>query len=361
MCVNVYAYKKIDSRGKLRINTIDVFCALGTGEKLVSNVTIKDVARKANVSIASASRALNGQGRIAAETKERILKIASDLSYSPHIGARSLITKKTEVIGILLPGLHGEFFSEMIRGIDEASLAHNYQLLLSSYNADANNTARAIAAMRGRVDGIIIMVPYNYDPAEFADINIPYVIVGAKSDKPQKNIIGMENFQGAQLAVNHLYERGARKIAFLSGPAHNLEAQQRQKGYESAINEFGISPIIFNGDFTENSGKNLAKKIIELQATDDKIDGIFCANDMMAIGLIQELRDKIKIPQELKIVGFDDVPIARYMYPELSTIHVKISQIGKVAFDMIVAQINNEEFQEISQTYAPELIVRQSS
>lgn len=329
---------------------------------MVANVTIKDVARKANVSVASASRALNGQGRIAAETKNRILRIAQELNYVPHIGARSLITKKTEIIGILLPGLHGEFFSEMIRGIDEASWQYNFQLLLSSYNADANNTARAIAAMRGRVDGIIIMVPYDYDPEEFAGINIPHVLIGAKHDKEAENIVGIENFNGAMLAVDHLFERGARNIALLSGPSQNLDAEQRYQGYLKSVKNHGLKPSIIKGDFTESSGKNAALEIIETNKSGQKIDGIFCANDMMAVGLIKELqKQNIRIPQDIKIVGFDDIPISKYLNPELSTIHVKIAKLGQVAFEMIVAQINNAEFKENSQSYAPELIVRQSS
>lgn len=329
---------------------------------MVANVTIKDVARKANVSVASASRALNGQGRIAAETKNRILRIAQELNYVPHIGARSLITKKTEIIGILLPGLHGEFFSEMIRGIDEASWQYNFQLLLSSYNADANNTARAIAAMRGRVDGIIIMVPYDYDPEEFAGINIPHVLIGAKHDKEAENIVGIENFNGAMLAVDHLFERGARNIALLSGPSQNLDAEQRYQGYLKSVKDHGLKPSIIKGDFTESSGKNAALEIIETNKSGQKIDGIFCANDMMAVGLIKELqKQNIRIPQDIKIVGFDDIPISKYLNPELSTIHVKIAKLGQVAFEMIVAQINNAEFKENSQSYAPELIVRQSS
>lgn len=329
---------------------------------MVANVTIKDVARKANVSVASASRALNGQGRIAAETKNRILRIAQELNYVPHIGARSLITKKTEIIGILLPGLHGEFFSEMIRGIDEASWQYNFQLLLSSYNADANNTARAIAAMRGRVDGIIIMVPYDYDPEEFAGSNIPHVLIGAKHDKEAENIVGIENFNGAMLAVDHLFERGARNIALLSGPSQNLDAEQRYQGYLKSVKNHGLKPSIIKGDFTESSGKNAALEIIETNKSGQKIDGIFCANDMMAVGLIKELqKQNIRIPQDIKIVGFDDIPISKYLNPELSTIHVKIAKLGQVAFEMIVAQINNAEFKENSQSYAPELIVRQSS
>ncbi len=329
---------------------------------MVANATIKDVARKANVSVASASRALNGQGRIAAETKERILRIAQELNYVPHIGARSLITKKTEVIGILLPGLHGDFFSEMIRGIDEASWQYNYQLLLSSYNADANNTARAIAAMRGRVDGIIIMVPYDYDPEEFAEIKIPHVLIGAKPDKEANNIVGIENFKGAQLAIDHLFQRGARNIALLSGPSQNLDAEQRYQGYLHAINKLGLSPIIFKGDFTESSGKKAAVEIIRSNDSQNKIDGIFCANDMMAIGLIKELQaNNFNIPDDLKVVGFDDIPISKYINPELSTIHVKIAQLGQIAFRMIVSQINNSEFTEDSNSYAPELVIRQSS
>ena len=329
-----------------------------------NNITIKDVAKSAKVSIASASRAINGVGRIAPSTKERILQVAKELNYVPHIGARSLITRKTEVIGVLLPDLYGEFFSELIRGIDEAARKFHYQILLSSYHNNDEDTGRAIAAMRGRVDGLLLMAPYsNLDAKWLSAITTPMVMINSKTTDPKQTNIMLDNISGAKIAINHLIKQGAKNIAHLSGLQDNLDVISRKQGYLEAISSHKILPSIFEGDFTEQSGYEAADIIIKYnQSNDNKIDAVFSANDMMAIGMICRFNEhKIKMPNDIKIIGFDDIPISKYISPSLSTIKVDMSNLGHQAFELLTKILNSDNVDNKNFCAVPELVKRETT
>jgi LacI family transcriptional regulator len=309
----------------------------------LEKATIKDVAKAANVSIASASRALNGVGRISPITKDKILKAARDLNYVPHFGARSLIRKKTDIFGVLLPDLYGEFFSELVRGVDTAARTSGYQILLSSYHNDANETKGAIAAMRGRVDGIIVMTPYEFGEITYSDvIGAPIVQIASLNNHGGTPIIAIDNFQGAKIATEHLLKQGYKNIAHLSGPKVNMEAEERMNGYHDAIKSAGLEPKIYNGDFREESGfENAAQIADDIKA--GIVDAVFAANDMMAVGLIIGLKEKnINVPNDIGIIGFDDVPIGRYITPSLSSLGIDMSQLGKKAVEILNILVNGK-------------------
>lgn len=327
------------------------------------NPTIKDVAKAANVSIASASRALNGISRIAPETKERILAAATALNYVPHIGARSLITRKTQTIGVLLPDLYGEFFSEIIRGIDEASRQCGYQILLSSYHNNEMETARAIATMRGRVDGMLVMAPYSQiSEAGFEALHAPIVMLN-QIDNSQNACVSVDSYQGALDATLYLAAQGFKNIAHLSGPNSNLDAAERRRGYMDATARLAQLPIIFQGDFTEECGHRKAELIAPRLGRQnvESIDAIFVANDMMAIGLSAALQNLgKKVPDDIAIIGFDDIPISKYVSPTLSTMQVNMAELGKTALEILVANINGQKIKRPTR-FVPQLIARQSS
>ena len=326
------------------------------------NPTIKDVARAASVSIASASRALNGVNRIAPETKERVLEAARLLQYVPHEGARSLITRKTQTIGVLLPDLYGEFFSEIIRGIDEASRQSGYQILLSSYHNSEAETAKAISTMRGRVDGMLVMAPYSQISAKgFEALHAPLVMLNEMRNEDIASV-AVDSYQGGVDASSHLVALGYKNIAHLSGPNSNLDAAARKQGYMDAMEKSGQLPIIFKGDFTEECGQKIAHAIVEKNQKDPstKIDAVFAANDMMAIGLCSVFNGLgIAIPREIAIIGFDDIPISKYVSPTLSTMRVNMAEIGSNAFEILIAKIGGKKNIQ-SKSFVPELVVRES-
>ncbi|WP_109126266.1 LacI family DNA-binding transcriptional regulator [Dyella sp. C11] len=295
--------------------------------------TIKDVAREAKVSIASVSRVLNGLGGVTAETQAAVRKAAARLHYVPDSAARSLITGRTHTIGAVLPDLYGEFFSELIRGIDLAARAKGLHLLVSSSHDGVEDAAAAVRTMRGRVDGMIILS--EFVDGDFLDHNLPSdlpaVLLDSPVDNPRYPSINMDNVAGAQAMVKHLLDTGHASVAFINGPAGNYDAQQREKGYRAAMGQLAPKAKlnIVAGDFSEESGYRAGR---ELLAQAKRPRAVFAANDMMAVGCLYAFKEAgIRVPEDIAIAGFDDILIARYVSPSLSTVSVSIADLGKSA------------------------------
>ena len=329
------------------------------------SVTIKDVAKAANVSIASASRAMNGHGSVSPEVRRRVDQAARDLRYVPHSGARSLITRRTQTIGVLLPDLHGEFFSELIRGIDQRARADRMHILVSSSHGDTDEAIAAIRAMRGRVDGLLVMSPHVDASAlrEHLPPSIPVVLMNTPAqahDAETCDAIAVDNYAGARAMVEHLAARGCRRIALVSGPAVNYDAQERLRGYRDALAASvpGADPIVAEGDFSEQSGYRAGQ---ELLARPQRPDAIFAANDMMAIGCLFALNEAgVQVPRDMALAGFDDIPIARFVTPPLSTVRVRIADLGQHAMAALMQALQGTRGAP-TQTLPVELVAREST
>lgn len=299
--------------------------------------TIKDVAHEAKVSVASVSRALNGVGGVTAEAEKRIRDVAARLRYVPHGAARSLITRRTNTIGALLPDLHGEFFSELIRGIDQQARLRGLQLLVSSSHDGLDDAATALRAMQGRVDGIVILSSQLDEAFLKANLpeDLPTVLLNSPVTGMQRVVLNIDNFAGTHAMVRHLLGVGHRRIAFIAGPEGNYDAQQREAGFRVAMAELGDdqSPLVMRGDFTERGGYQAGRKLLQAKT---RPQAIFAANDMMAVGCLQALKDAgLGVPEDVALVGFDDIPIARYVTPALSTVRVRIADLGKSAMGLL--------------------------
>ena len=327
-------------------------------------VTIKDVAREAKVSVATVSRVLNGSGPVSDETRLRIREVAGRMRYVPHSGARSLITSKTETLGVLLPDLYGEFFSEMIRGMDDTAQKNGFHLLISRAYADRHGIETAMRAMRGRVDGVVVMSP---DLDEQSLLNLPSTIpVVLLCSVPRGNEIDsltIQNCRGAKEMVAHLVSLGHRRIAIIKGSARNYDAAERLRGYRMALREGGITPDPFlerDGDFTEAAGYNAALKLLALK---NRPTAIFAANDSMAIGALSALRESnVEVPEEMAVAGFDDIPLARYMDPPLSSVHVPIHQLGAKAVELLLHGITHKnDHARRRERVSTELVIRRST
>ena len=292
--------------------------------------TIRDVARAAGVSVATVSRALNGADNVLPETRQRIQEAAKALRFTPSGAARSLITRRTDTVGALLPDLFGEYFSELIRGIDQAARARGLHLLVSSSHGDADEAAAAMRAMNGRVDGLIVMSPHA--DANFLQHNLPgslpAVLLNTGAELAGHARFVVDNFGGAQAMTRHLAASGRKRIAFIGGPQGNHEAQERLRGYRAGLKS-GMKEAVFEGDFTEEAGWAAGRRIAQ---TKPRPDAVFAANDMMAVGCLAALREAgLRVPEDVALGGFDDIPIARYITPALSTIRVPIAALGAAA------------------------------
>jgi LacI family transcriptional regulator len=294
-------------------------------------VTIRDVARAAGVSIATVSRVFNGSSRVSSESSRRVRAAAKRLDYWPHSGARSLTTARTQALGVLLPDLFGEFFSEVIRGIDHTARSHMLQILVSSSHADTEQLVAAARSLSGRIDGLIAMVPDKGSVAGIQSIarRFPVVLLSPRLQVHGCSSVSIANHAGASALVRHLLELGHRRIAILKGPLGNVDAEERLRGYRDTLRAAGVEPepgLEFQGDFTEASGYRAGSAILRLQP---RPAAVFAANDYMAIGLLCALRDAgIEVPHQMAVTGFDDIAIARYLNPPLTTVHVDTYEMG---------------------------------
>lgn len=301
--------------------------------------TIRDVAREAGVSIATVSRVFNQTALVSEVTALHVRGIASRLDYWPNSAARSLITQRTNAIGVLLPDLYGEFFSEVIRGIDLAARAEKYQVLVSSFHASAETIISTIRALRGRIDGLIAMVPDAEAHAaiqEFAT-RFPVVLLNPGASAPECGALSIANYDGAYAAVDHLARLGHKTIGMLRGPYGNLDADERARGYRDALHEHGLtweSALEVSGDFTESAGFRAAAEFVRMRP---RPSAVFCANDYMAIGLLSALRDaEVRVPEDMAICGFDDIAIAHYLTPALTTVRVDACSLGERALRQLL-------------------------
>jgi LacI family transcriptional regulator len=308
--------------------------------------TIKDVARLAGVSVATVSRVLNGSAVVSAPRRGRVQKAAARLNYSPNVAARSLITNQTHTIGVLLPDLFGEFFSEVIRGIDHAAREAQLHLLLSSSHADSEELIAALRAMRGRIDGLIVMAPDIAAPMalERASVDYPLVMIDPGLGARSCDSISISNHEGAYLLVKHLLELGHRRVAMITGPPRNLDAEQRLAGYRRALKEHGGErdpELEVAGDFGEPSGYEAAMRLLALQR---KPTAVFAANDYMAIGALGALSDAgVRVPQDMALGGFDDIAMSRYLNPPLTTVRVDAYGLGRRAAEWLITHRDGDD------------------
>jgi LacI family transcriptional regulator len=325
---------------------------------------IRDVAHAAGVSVATVSRVYNGSHLVRDVTRRRVLEAAGHLGYTPHGAARSLITSRTNTIGVLLPDLYGEFFSEVIRGIDQTAQRHGFHLLVSSSHDGRPAVEAALRSMRGRVDGLIVMWPEM--DAQTAVRNLPdgfpVVLLNSPVGPDAFDVITIANFDGAYAMTRHLLDLGYRRIAIVKGAEGNFDAAERLRGYAAALGDAGLAPdpeLELVGDFSEASGY---QAVAELLSAGPPPRAIFAANDSMAIGALSALREAgLQVPGDVAVAGFDDIPMVRYLDPPLSSVHVDISALGERATIRLLEAVREKEHhQRRAETLPTTLVIRRS-
>ncbi len=306
------------------------------------SATIKEVARKAGVSIATVSRVLNHVGAVDERTRDLVSRAVLDLRYVPNPIGRGLSRQKTEAIGLLLPDLFGEFFSEVIRGADQTAQLHRHHLVVSSSHNSREEIAAAVRMMRGRVDGLLIMSPHidantlreNLPP------HLPVILINAGVEGDDYDSLNVDNFAGSAAMVRHLLDHGHRCIALIKGSEDNLDARERLRGYRHALTAGGgerREEYEIAGNFSEASGYDAVRKILRLEP---RPTAIFACNDTTAIGAMSALRDAgVVVPDEIAVAGFDDIPISSYLTPSLTTVHIDINQVGVLAVETLLRAV----------------------
>ena len=310
------------------------------------STTIREVARKAGVSIATVSRVLNNVGPVDEQTRLTVRKVAQDLRYVPNPLGRGLSRQRTEAIGLVLPDLFGEFFSEVLRGVDQTAQLHHHHLIVSSCHNSKTEIEAAVGMMRGRVDGLLIMSP-DIDPGTLRDNfppHLPVVLLNARVEGAGYDSLNIDNFGGAVAMVRHLLQHGHRRIAMIRGIERNLDASERLRGYRHALAAGGgetREEYELPGNFSEASGYDAVRGILALQP---RPTAIFACNDTAAIGALSALREAgIQVPGEMALAGFDDIPVGTYLTPSLTTVHVGIHDVGILAVEMLLRSLQGRE------------------
>lgn len=299
--------------------------------------TIKDVAKHAGVSVTTASYVLNGVGNISEDTRKRVLQAARELNYHPNAFARHLKKQKTHTIGVFITRFGGSFYEEILEGIHDAVLKTDYELMV----CPESRTNRRILTHR-QVDGAIVFDSKIKSEVilKLASKKFPIVVLDRLLKSDYLLPLLLDNQQGTKEAFYHLYNQGARRIFYVSGALDSVDNTERKKAFlhEAEKNNLGVK--CFDGNFTEISGYNAAKRIIE---TEDLPEAVFCANDQMAIGFIKAMREHhLKAPDDIAVVGFDDIQIARYMQPALSTIGASRFLWGSAAATQLINFLEDE-------------------
>jgi len=323
--------------------------------------TIKEVALRAGVSIATVSRVLNNLDPVDERTRMHVREVAREMRYVPNAMGRSLSRRKTEAIGLLLPDLFGEFFSEVLRGSDQTAQQSSYHLVVSSSHNNKKQMRAALRMMRGRVDGLVIMSPHI--DAETLNENLPQslpvVLLNCYVESHDFDALNIDNFGGAYAMTQHLLSHGHSRIAIINGIEMNYDAAERLRGYGAALRAGGgewDEHLQVPGSFSEASGYDAARRLLALKS---RPTAIFASNDSMAIGALSALRDEgIQVPEDIALAGFDDVPIASYLTPTLTSVQVGIHNLGVLAIDTVLHAVqhkNNHHKQQRVLTTTPSL------
>ena len=331
----------------------------------MERTTIKEVAREAGVSINTVSRALNGKPDVSPETRRQVLAVAERLNYMPNKLARGLRSNKTGIIGVIVADIANPFFSAVVKGMGKAAKELGYSIILQDTGENYKNEEEAIQIMISeQVDGLLI-TPVQTEKRSIhmlQESGIPFVLVARYFDDVDTDYVVADDVQGGYLATAHLIEKGHEKIAFINGPAYNSSAIERFQGYKKALEEHNIGlneSLIRNGALTMEDGYTYGKAL--LMDHDPQPTALFTFSDFVALGAMKAVHELgLRIPDDIAIVGYDDIDFAFCLESPLTTIRFPKREIGEEVVSILAKKMNGDGCH--SRLKMPvELVVRQSS
>lgn len=334
------------------------------GRRGTGPVTIVDVAREAGVSYATVSRVVNNEPYVREQTRERVLAAMGRLGYIANRQARSLRGGRSHTVGLLVLDLGTGYIGEIIRGIDAELAAAEYDLLLyTTHRHTAKESAYVTTLTQGLADGLLLVLPQN--PAAYLETlraqSFPYVLIDHRGMDDAAPAVAATNVQGGYDATRYLLSLGHRRIGFITGIMALRCSTDRLAGYQRALAEAGVAPdptLIVEGDFNQPSGYDAASTLL---ARPDRPTAIFASNDVMAFGAMEAARVLgLRIPEDVSIVGFDDIPQAASVHPPLTTVRQPLEAMGRVATQMLIAAIESSTQRDERRILPTELLVRSS-
>jgi LacI family transcriptional regulator len=330
-----------------------------------SSVTIRDVARKASVSVATVSRYINKNAPVSTEVAERLDQVMIELRYVPHAAARHLASRKTRVIGLLLNNLHNDFFVPLLNGVEAVVRKKGYNLIVATYHANSRSQMQPPIGPHN-TDGLLVFSDglMDDDLVNLTESGFPMVLVH-RTPPPHLAIpsVTVENINITQQLVEHLIkEHGKRRILFLRGPLYQEDSVRREAGYRSALQANGIpvdENLILNGDFE----RDIAYKVVnEFLSSENHVDfdAVFTGDDDAAIGVLKSLHEHgIRIPDDVAVIGFDDLGFAPFLNPPLTTVRAPTESVGQIATERLFGLLENNPSDEVI-VLPTEIIYRRS-
>jgi len=333
-------------------------------------ITAKDVANAAGVSRSTVSFVLNNTDgmRISEETRQKVLQAAEELNYHPDASARSMVKGKTYIIGFVIRQEPDKAYAdlllpEVMRGISEVAAEHSYHMIFKPVPPEDETNSLTTLFLEHQVDGLIVSGPLANDQeiVELFNASAPIILQG-RIDYPDIPSVDINNRKAAEKAVNHLIDLGHKEIAFLSNASLNYSSSKdRLTGYRRALEQAGIpynEDLVFFGDRTPDSGYQAIKAVLQSPI---KPSAIFIASDTVALGCLNALYERnIRVPEDIAIMGFDDIPLSKHLAPPLSTIHIPAYQLGWNAANLLIKWLDKKEIPNENCILETELIVRES-
>jgi LacI family transcriptional regulator len=326
--------------------------------------TIYEVSKLAGVSLATVSRVINDSGKVTPKTREKVQAAIAELGYIPNSMAQSLASRRSNSVGILIPELHGPFFGVMLSSLEKELRDAGKRVIITAGHSDEKKERDCIEFLLGSSCDALILHVYSVSHDYLTELNqgpVPIIILNNYVPDIAENCIYLDNEHGGYLATKALLDHGHRELAYISGPRWKTDSFKRLAGHKRALQEYDLvinEKLIAEGDFEEASGRAAMTKLLSL---DIPFTGVVCANDEMAAGAMDTARKQgVKVPDDISVIGYDNVNFTRYLHPKLSSIGCRIREMGQMAARCALKNAYGQTDLEIQNTFKPRLVLRDS-
>ena len=346
-------------------NDVSVTVSANKDEAMNKRITMQDVSQEAGVSLMTVSRVINGKDDVSIDTRNRVMQVIEKLNYRPSSIARGLATQRTGTLGVVVPDISNPFFASLVRSSEDEAYAKNYSVFLGNTNEEQEREIAVLQLLEdNQVDGLILCSSRLDDEVLSVSLEHFASVVLVFREKIGANVgaVTLDDVMGGQLAIEHLIRSGHRNIGLISGPVRSLSTKGRFEGYQKALKAADI-PVnhnwIRNCHPTIEVGQETA---LELLKNNPEITALFCHNDLIAVGALQAcLQLGLSVPDNVAIIGYDDINLAALVTPSLTTIHIPIVEIGARAIQMLLEQMSDASVEPTQTYFQPQLIVRESA
>jgi len=331
---------------------------------ILMKVTIKDIAREADVSVTTVSRVINNKPDVGDDTRAKILKIIDEMNYNPNSVARGLVMQKTHTIGLIIPDISNPFFPQVARAVEDKAQKLGYSVIFFNTDNHLEREKKAVELFKSKqVDGLIVSLSLGNEKIlkELKSTNYPVVQIDRSVLTDSYPLVSIDNKNSAYQMVEYMLKKGHRKIAHISGDLNTTTARERLEGYKKALKNYEVeinNDYIIEGDYTQHSGFKAMQRLLKLK---DRPSAVFAANDLSAAGVYKALfAAGLKIPDDIAVAGHDDIDIASLLRPELTTMRQPKYSMGERAVTVLLRMINNQQIEIEDHILKTNLIIRES-